>query len=252
MAYPPPPPQQQQAVVEHGREPCPDRILDDIGGAFGMGALGGGLWHTYRGLKNSPKGYKIAGTLETLRRESPRIGGNFANWGLMFSVFDCSCMYIRQKEDPFNAIMAGAMTGGFLQIRSGLKPAFRSAVFGGVLLAIIEGVGITLSKMMAAPPPGAPIQQPPGMPPGAPGVPPPLPASLGPDIPISPAGGEAGAASTAAGGEGGNSSSGGGLWSWLTGGEEKSQVASPSSSEPQTFAEEKFAPPPMPESFKGH
>lgn len=26
------------------------------------------------------------------------------------------------------------MTGGFLQIRSGLKPAFRSAVFGGVLL----------------------------------------------------------------------------------------------------------------------
>lgn len=62
-----------------------------------MGALGGGMWHMYRGLKNSPKGYKIAGTIETLRRESPRIGGNFANWGLMFSVFDCSCMYIRQK-----------------------------------------------------------------------------------------------------------------------------------------------------------
>ncbi len=38
------------------------------------------------------------------------------------------------QEDPFNAIMAGAMTGGFLQLRSGLRPAFRSAVFGGVLL----------------------------------------------------------------------------------------------------------------------
>jgi hypothetical protein len=38
--------------------------LDDIGGAFGMGALGGGLWHTYRGLKNSPKGYKLVGTLD--------------------------------------------------------------------------------------------------------------------------------------------------------------------------------------------
>lgn len=133
MAGLPPPPPQQQAVVEHGREPCPDRILggcgsgrrrardpcpgarcraraalcpasvrlwmqpqenlpartapvpaaspshittpprlhaatDDIGGAFGMGALGGGLWHTYRGLKNSPKGYKIAGTLEVRPR----------------------------------------------------------------------------------------------------------------------------------------------------------------------------------------
>lgn len=56
--------QQQQQTVEHGREPCPDRILDDIGGAFGMGALGGGLWHTYRGLKNSPKGYKLVGTLD--------------------------------------------------------------------------------------------------------------------------------------------------------------------------------------------
>eukprot|EP00878_Enallax_costatus_P019807 GHUV01020910.1.p1 GENE.GHUV01020910.1~~GHUV01020910.1.p1 ORF type:complete len:114 (+),score=19.70 GHUV01020910.1:311-652(+) len=92
--------QQQPQTVEHGREPCPDRILDDIGGAFGMGALGGGLWHTYRGLKNSPKGYKLVGALDTIRRESPRIGGNFANWGLMFSVFDCTCLYIRKKVQP--------------------------------------------------------------------------------------------------------------------------------------------------------
>ncbi|GBF93449.1 mitochondrial import inner membrane translocase subunit-like [Raphidocelis subcapitata] len=251
MAYAPPPPQQQQAVVEHGREPCPDRILDDIGGAFGMGALGGGLWHTYRGLKNSPKGYKIAGTLETLRRESPRIGGNFANWGLMFSVFDCSCMYIRQKEDPFNAIMAGALTGGFLQIRSGLKPAFRSAVFGGVLLAVIEGLGITLSKMMAAPPPGAPMQQPPGVPLGAPGMPPPLPPPLGAEQGAVMLGGDA-APGVGGGATGSESSSGGGWWSWLSG-EDQNKVASPSSSQTQTFTEESgFAPPPMPDSFKSH
>jgi hypothetical protein len=25
------------------------------------------------------------------------MGGNFANWGLMFSVFDCTCLYVRQK-----------------------------------------------------------------------------------------------------------------------------------------------------------
>ena len=30
--------------VDHGREPCPDRILDDIGGAFGMGAVGAPQW----------------------------------------------------------------------------------------------------------------------------------------------------------------------------------------------------------------
>lgn len=52
------------AQVEHGREPCPDRILDDIGGAFGMGAVGGGIWQLYKGLRNSPKGYKISGAIE--------------------------------------------------------------------------------------------------------------------------------------------------------------------------------------------
>ncbi len=34
--------------VDHGREPCPDRILDDIGGAFGMGAVGAPLWLSHR------------------------------------------------------------------------------------------------------------------------------------------------------------------------------------------------------------
>lgn len=65
MAYPQQ--QQQNNVVEHGREPCPDRIIDDIGGAFGMGAIGGGFWNTYKGLKNSPRGYKMLGTLEVLQ-----------------------------------------------------------------------------------------------------------------------------------------------------------------------------------------
>ena len=109
-AYPPPPgpPPPPQQAVEHGREPCPDRILDDIGGAFGMGALGGGAWHMYKGLKNSPKGYKLIGAVETVRRESPRIGGNFANWGLMFSVFDCTCLYVRKKVRSRGCAFASA------------------------------------------------------------------------------------------------------------------------------------------------
>lgn len=31
-----------------GREPCPARICDDIGGAFAMGAVGGGIWHSVK------------------------------------------------------------------------------------------------------------------------------------------------------------------------------------------------------------
>lgn len=195
-----------------------------------MGAVGGGLYHTYKGLKNSPKGYKLKGTLETIRREAPKLGGSFANWGLMFSVFDCTCLYVRGQEDPFNAIIAGAATGGFLQLRSGLRPAMRSAMVGGVLLAIIEGLNITLQKMTSPPPPSMPFPQP-GMagmgppPDGFPGGPPPPPGG-GPTTPSS-------------------SGEGGGFWSSWFGG--SSDTSSKPTDSTHTIHEEGFAPPPMPD-----
>ena len=76
--------------VDHGREPCPHRILDDCGSAFGMGAVGGGVWYLVKGLKNSPPGARMKGALESIRRESPRLGGSFAVWGGLFSTFDFS------------------------------------------------------------------------------------------------------------------------------------------------------------------
>jgi import inner membrane translocase subunit TIM17 len=50
---------------------------------------------------------------------SPIIGGNFGVWGGLFSVFDCSLAYYRGVEDPWNAIMAGGLTGGLLAARAG-------------------------------------------------------------------------------------------------------------------------------------
>ncbi len=174
--------------------------------------------------------------LQAMRRESPKLGGSFANWGLTFSLFDCSLQYVRKKvsrlavgactrrtqdlhrtpgqldleaahgprspplntpwnssiaqEDPWNAIGAGALTGGFLQLRSGFKSAAKSAAFGGILLvricastvhawraaanrtgplahlcsrgacmlaqAMIEGLGIALGRLASPPPPGLP------------------------------------------------------------------------------------------------
>ncbi|KAL2229026.1 UNVERIFIED_CONTAM: Mitochondrial import inner membrane translocase subunit TIM17-2 [Sesamum indicum] len=136
---------------ETSREPCPDRILDDIGGAFGMGAVGGSAFHFLKGVYNSPKGTRLVGGSQAVRMNAPRIGGSFAVWGGLFSVFDCSMVYVRQKEDPWNSIIAGAATGGFLQMRQGMGAASRSALFGGVLLALIEGAGIMLNKVMSAP-----------------------------------------------------------------------------------------------------
>lgn len=62
------------------------------------------------------------------------MGGSFAVWGGLFASFDCTLMYIRQREDHWNAIAAGALTGGVLSARMGANAAFRSAVMGGVIL----------------------------------------------------------------------------------------------------------------------
>ncbi|XP_047326995.1 mitochondrial import inner membrane translocase subunit TIM17-2-like [Impatiens glandulifera] len=153
---------------ETSREPCPDRILDDIGGAFGMGAVGGAAFHFLKGTYNSPKGERLGGGYQAMRMNAPRVGGSFAVWGGLFSAFDCTMVYVRQKEDPWNSIIAGAATGGFLQMRQGLGAASRSAVFGGVLLGLIEGAGIMLNKILSAQPPmEEPLPSMPGVPPMA-------------------------------------------------------------------------------------
>ncbi|MBA0633035.1 hypothetical protein Godav_001687 [Gossypium davidsonii] len=136
---------------ETSREPCPDRILDDLGGAFGMGAVGGAAFHFLKAANNSPSGSRLIGGTQAVRMNAPRVGGSFAVWGGLFSTFDCTMVYVRQKEDPWNSIIAGAATGGFLSMRQGLGAASRSALFGGVLLALIEGAGIMLNKFLSQP-----------------------------------------------------------------------------------------------------
>jgi len=122
------------------REPCPDRIIEDIGGAYGMGAIGGFLWHFAKGARNSPKGDRMTGALFAAKARGPILGNAFAAWGGTFSTFDCSLQYLRQRDDHWNAIASGFLTGGVLAARGGWKSAGRNALVGGVLLAIIEGV----------------------------------------------------------------------------------------------------------------
>lgn len=63
-------------------------------------------------------------------------------------------MAIRDKDDPWNSIASGALTGGTLAIRQGPAAATMGAVFGGFILAMIEGVQIAMMRANheAAPP----------------------------------------------------------------------------------------------------
>ncbi|KAL7067306.1 putative mitochondrial import inner membrane translocase subunit TIM17 [Cryptosporidium serpentis] len=128
------------------RDPCPDRIVEDLGGAFGMGCVGGFLWNFLHGARNAPRNEIFLSGLSAGCLRAPVIGSSFAVWGGTFSCFDCSITALRQREDHWNAILAGTATGGLLALRGGWRPATRSAFVGGVLLAIIEAVSIGLSR----------------------------------------------------------------------------------------------------------
>lgn len=67
----------------------------------------------------------------------------------MFSTIDCTLVHFRQKEDPWNSIVSGAATGGILAARNGVAAMTGSAIIGGVLLALIEGVGILFTRLSA-------------------------------------------------------------------------------------------------------
>lgn len=120
-----------------------------------MGAIGGGIWHTIRGARLAPVGGRLQGSLTAVVSRSPVLGGQFAIWGGLFACSDCTLSSIRQKEDPWNSIASGAITGGILAARAGPQQMASAAVVGGVLLALIEGMGILITKALAPPVPTA-------------------------------------------------------------------------------------------------
>lgn len=138
-------------MEEYAREPCPWRIVDDCGGAFTMGVIGGGVFQALKGFRNAPAGlrHRLRGSASAIRTRAPQIGGSFAVWGGLFSTIDCGLGRLRGREDPWNSIASGALTGAVLAARSGPLAMVGSAVMGGLLLALIEGVGILLTRHSA-------------------------------------------------------------------------------------------------------
>lgn len=84
-----------------------------------MGSIGGSIFHGITGYRNAPSGFnrRLNSSMKNIKQKATVTGANFAAWGGMFSVVDCSLAYIRQKEDPWNSIASGFITGGLLQVR---------------------------------------------------------------------------------------------------------------------------------------
>lgn len=132
--------------MEH--EPCPNRVITDMGGAFAMGAVGGSGLSLFKGYVNGPRGHKWSSALATVARKAPGYGGAFGVWCFCFSCFDCSFSSLRRVDDAWNAIAAGGATGGLLALRHGRNTVLRHAALGAIFLGLLEGVAHYLPLML--------------------------------------------------------------------------------------------------------
>jgi len=75
----------------------PWRIIDDCGGAFTMGLIGGSLFNVINGARHAPSGWsrRAMGGMIRMKERAPVLGGQFAAWGLCFSTFDCTFAHLR-------------------------------------------------------------------------------------------------------------------------------------------------------------
>ncbi|KAM6151235.1 mitochondrial import inner membrane translocase subunit Tim17-B [Rhynchocyon petersi] len=135
----------------YAREPCPWRIVDDCGGAFTLGVIGGGVFQAIKGFLNAPVGirHRLKGSVSAVRIRAPQIGGGFAVWGGLLSTIDCGLARLRGKEDPWNPITSGALTSAVLAARRGPLTMVSSAIVGGILLAFVEGVNFLYTRHTA-------------------------------------------------------------------------------------------------------
>lgn len=85
-------------------QPCPYRIVDDVGGAFAMGCTAGCIWNLGKGtivwnsgMFRAPKSERLIGGFRLLSKRAPILGGSFALWGGIFSMTDCIITLARNK-----------------------------------------------------------------------------------------------------------------------------------------------------------
>jgi import inner membrane translocase subunit TIM17 len=126
--------------------PCPGRIITELGDGFSIGVVMGSLWYFIKGAYYSVRDERIKGGLVLVRKRAPILGGSFAMWAGLFSISSCCMVYLREKEDPLNSVVGGAVTGFLLSIRGGIRRAIPHGIFGGVFLGVIEVVGVLFTS----------------------------------------------------------------------------------------------------------
>ena len=116
----------------------PVKILYDIGGNFITGMSLGSFYYLYKGIYKSQKKHKLKKTLKLITHKAPRIGGNFASWGLVYNLSYYSALSLRKKEDIFNPLIACFSAGALFHLRKGWKPSIMNGLNSCLHFGAIE------------------------------------------------------------------------------------------------------------------
>mmetsp|Transcript_43198 Transcript_43198/g.99593 ORF Transcript_43198/g.99593 Transcript_43198/m.99593 type:complete len:147 (+) Transcript_43198:65-505(+) len=133
--------QRQHGGVE--RLPCPVRIVDMMGYAFGVGCCGGFGTTFVQSLRNNPSGHRLSGAFAAARSRAPHLGGTFAMWSGIFHCFECAVVKRHGDVEParrniIDAGICGFMTAGLLSVRHGPRAASMNAVMGGFMVVLVD------------------------------------------------------------------------------------------------------------------
>nr|DAD42564.1 TPA_asm: hypothetical protein HUJ06_000794 [Nelumbo nucifera] len=85
-----------------------------------MGVVGSSFFHIIKDVYNSPKRRASNRRFSIRSHERSPYRWQLHRLGRFLSIFSCTMVYIQQKEDPWNSVITGATTSGFLQMRQGL------------------------------------------------------------------------------------------------------------------------------------
>ncbi|KAL6650137.1 hypothetical protein ACP70R_014361 [Stipagrostis hirtigluma subsp. patula] len=129
------------------------RFVDEVGFSYWFGLTGGSAYHFLRGVLDSPNGGRLAGGAQAVRMNATRVAGEFGAFWALFWGFDRAVTAARRREDPWNAIVAGGATSGFLALRRGARAVARSSLSGAAFFALFDCVSYAVRNTLFVPTP---------------------------------------------------------------------------------------------------
>ncbi|KAJ6243519.1 hypothetical protein M0813_21956 [Anaeramoeba flamelloides] len=128
------------ADIDPNEKPLLNKIVNDLGSNFVMGALGGGMWDAIKGVRASPKGHRLMGGIHGFHDNALKSASKFANWNILFATFENVSLRVRKEDDVWNRVISGVVTGGLLASRGGPREAIKSGLVTGAFMYGMEWV----------------------------------------------------------------------------------------------------------------